>query len=379
MVVLKSGGAAMGQPGALLRKGLVIFQFTLSAVVIVGTLVIQSQLEYLGSKSLGYEKEDLISIRLRGSLFTQWQTFKEDVVSISGVLSASGATGTPVEAMISMQDDENGTPFRIYHYAGDSDYLKTMGMEIIAGRDFSEDIQTDRDGAIIINARAAQKLGLPENPVGEEIAGDVIIGIVGDFHMTSLHEEISPTFISSDRENYAHLIVRLNPENVAGALAGIGALWSERAPEYPFEFAFQDDKLERQYSSEENLAKFFGIFSGLVIIIACLGLFGLAAFTTEQRTKEMGIRKVLGATARQVVFLLSKDITIPVLFALILAAPVAYFGSNLWLAEFAYHTAVTPMEFFYAGLFLLGIAWLTVSYRALRAASANPVEALRQE
>ena len=285
--VLKSD-AGPRSGGSAIRKTLVVFQFTLSVVVVAATLIIQSQIDFLENKSLGYEEKDLVTIQLRGSTRTQWEDFKEAVGALSGVERVSAASGTPMEAMISMQDPEDGEgePFRLFHYFGDVDYIPTMGYELVAGRSFSEDMGTDGQSAVVVNEATVRQFGLEGDPVGQQVGEKTIIGVVKDFHSTSLHSEISPALIGMEGMRKAFLIVRVRPDNIAGVLAGIEQLWQTRAPEYPFEYDFQDDKLTLQYSSEEKLASFFRLFSFLVIGIACLGLFGLASFTAQQRTKE---------------------------------------------------------------------------------------------
>jgi putative ABC transport system permease protein len=357
----------------------VVFQFTLSIVVIASAFMIQSQLDFLQNQSLGYEDNDLITVRLRGDTASSWEDFKDEVLKIPGVELASAASGTPVEAMISMYEPVDAEPFRLYHYFGDTDYIKTMGYELVAGRDFSSEMGTDAAESVVVNEAAVRGLGLTGDPIGKKAGEKTIIGVVRDFQTASLREEISPALIAMDGMRKSFLIIRVNPARVVDVVAGISQIWNTRSQEYPFEYTFQDDKLTRQYSSEERLGQFFNLFSFLVIAIACMGLFGLAEFMTKSRTREIGIRKVMGASVRQVVVLLSRDITFPVIVAIFIGAPIAYFAADAWLAEFAYHVSISGFTILASGILLLIVAWLTVSARTLRAASVNPVDSLRGE
>jgi putative ABC transport system permease protein len=264
----------------------------------------------------------------------------------------------------------------------DYDFLKTMGMEIIAGRNFSEEFATDPT-AYILNETAVNLLGLTD-PVGSRITDNdrfyTVIGVVKDFHFKSLHHEISPVvYIGIPGDRAGFLSVRIQPENISGTISFLEQKWDEFTGGQPFNYSFLDDDLAAQYDAEQKTRQISGIFSALAILIGCLGLFGLAAFTAEQRTKEVGIRKVLGASVWNVVILMVKDFVKLVGIALIIGSPIAYFLMNRWLRNFAYATDIRLDSFLLAGALALGIALFTVSYQAVKAAIAEPVDSLRYE
>jgi putative ABC transport system permease protein len=262
----------------------------------------------------------------------------------------------------------------------DHQFIETLGMEMAAGRNFSRELLTD-SAAVILNESAARRLGWTET-IGKQLTSDdrryTVIGVVKDFHFESLHQEIRPLLIRLGASIW-YVSVRIRPENLASTLDFLKNRWQALVPDQPFEYSFLDSDFDRLYRAEERTGRIFGYFSALAILIACLGLFGLAAFAAERRTKEIGLRKVLGASVRQIVLLLSKEFTRLIAMAFVVAAPISYFAMNRWLQDFAYRTEINPFIFVLAGLLALVIAWLTVGYQALKAALANPVEALRYE
>jgi putative ABC transport system permease protein len=264
----------------------------------------------------------------------------------------------------------------------DYDFVKTMGMEMIAGRNFSEEYATDPN-AYILNETAVNLLGL-SNPVGSRITDNdrmyTVVGVVKDFHFKSLHHEISPVvYIGNPGDRAGFLSVRIQPENISGTLSFLEQKWGELTGGQPFNYSFLDDDLAAQYDAEQKTRQISGIFSVLAVFIGCLGLFGLAAFTAEQRTKEIGIRKVLGASVPNITILLVKDFIKQVGFAFIIGSPLAYFFMNRWLQNFAYSTDIRVDSILLAGALALGITLLTVSYQAIRAAIAEPINSLRYE
>jgi putative ABC transport system permease protein len=266
--------------------------------------------------------------------------------------------------------------------AVDHDYIETFKMEIIQGRDFSPEITSDASSSYIINEAAASAMGM-DSPVGEQLSvwgsRATIIGLVKNYHFESLHYEIMPLILRISPEHVLRLYIRIKPDNIPKTMKYIEAIWQKFFPEFPFEYNFLDETLNKLYKSEQRFGVILNLFSAMSIFISCLGLFGLALFIAEQRTKEIGIRKVLGATVSNIIMLLTKEFTKWVLIANIIAWPVAYYAMHRWLQNFAYRTNIGIFTFIISALLALMIALLTVSYQAVRAALANPVEALRYE
>ncbi len=391
--------------GSWLRNGLVIFQFWISIMLIVGTLVISKQMRFMQNKPLGFDKEQMITIPRAFVLITpgnpqanppvqgvnRIESFKEQLLNIAGVVNTASSNVVPGAGQFGIQFTPEGAnePFTANGMIADDDYIKSIGFEILEGRGFSEDF--DDSLSIIINERAVKSMGLAE-PVGTRLnntSGNpqvirtyTIIGVVKDFHYQSLRNEITP-FILMSNEGFGGgggvISVRISSENINQTISNIEAKWKEFVPEQPFKFHFLDQSLDDQYQAEKNSISVFIVFAGLAIIIACVGLFGLSAYTAGLRTKEIGIRKVMGASVLEVVFMLSKDFTKLILIAFVLAIPVAYYGMDQWLQGFYYRTGIDVFTFIIAGLSALLISWLTVSYQSIKASIANPVKSLQSE
>ena len=369
------------------RNALVIFQFTISIILLVSTLVVGRQIIYMLNKDLGFDKESVVVIRNAGVLGQELRAFKEELLTFPAVIGVSGSANHPsgafdgnVHRPVGTSDDRAVSMSMVF---ADYDYVKTMGMKIIAGRNFSEDFSTDQQNTYVLNETAVKMLNL-EDPVGTRITDHfreyTVIGVLKNFHFKSLHHEISPLIYVGILGPFANFMsVRLRSENINESLARLEKAWTEFTRQRPFEYTFLDDDLAEQYDAEEKTRQISGLFSGLAIFIGCLGLFGLAAFTAEQRTKEIGIRKVLGASIPNILFLLIKEFTKLVGIAFIIGAPLAYLAMRSWLIHFAYAVGLGVDLFVWAGLLALGIALLTVSFQAVRAAVRNPVESLRYE
>jgi putative ABC transport system permease protein len=374
--------------GTLLRKGLVIFQFLISSALIVATLTVGEQLSFLQSKELGYEREQVIILPVTNNeVQAEKQRLKEKLLLQKEVAEVSLMSGEPGgfhdRQAFMVESKEDIFPMRTVFT--DHDYLKTLAVELLAGRDFSLDYGTDEQEAIIINEAAARFIGWSvEEAVGKEIyvkndsAYRQVVGVVENFHFASLHEKIEPLAITIG-DYHRMMAVKLATTEMPAALAGLEKSWSEMAPSYPFAYTFLDQSYAELYEAEQKQGQLFSLFSGLAIFIACIGLFGLATFSAERRIKEIGIRKVLGATVPQLVKLMSRDFTLLVLIAFVLAAPLAYFLMEQWLASFAYRIAIPWWIFAAAGGFSLAIAWLTISYQSFKAATSNPTESIRSE
>jgi putative ABC transport system permease protein len=374
--------------GALLRKGLVVFQFLISSALMVATLTVGEQLDFLQSKDLGYEKEQLIILPIAfNEVQQEKQSLKDRLLQQKEVINASMISGEPGgfhdRHTFKIKKSDESFPMRTVFT--DYDYLSTFGVELICGRDFSRDYSTDPTEALIINEKAAAYLGwTPGEALGQKIfvendsAHREVIGVVKDYHYISLHNKIEPLAISIG-DYHRMMAVKLSTTEMSSVLAGIERSWHEIAPSYPFTYEFMDQSYAGLYEAEQKQGVLFSLFSGLAIFIACIGLFGLATFSAEQRIKEIGIRKVLGASVTQLVALVSRDFTMLVLIAFALAAPLAYYFMEQWLASFAYRIDITWWVFLMAGGFSLAIAWLTISYQSIHAATSNPVESIRSE
>jgi ABC-type antimicrobial peptide transport system permease subunit len=368
------------------RKGLVVFQFSLSAILIVATIIIYNQIQYVLNKNLGYKKENLIYFALEGEVKNQWETFRHEMLQhpkVTGVsrsnhvfLGRSTNTGG-----VSWPGKPADTEVLFESILVDYDLIETFGFEIAAGRSFSREYGAD-SSRVMVNQAAVRVMGL-ENPIGQNMnfwgQNWEIIGVLEDFNYDHLRYNVEPLFMILRRDYTRFGVVRLQSDEINKTIQDVEAIFEKFNPAYPFVYSFWDQQYAALYWNEMQtgaLAKYFSLFA---IIISCLGLLGLAAFTAEQRTKEIGIRKVLGATVTGLILLLSKDLVKLVWIALIIAVPVSWWLLNDWLNNFAYRTEITWWVFAMAGGLIFMIAVITVSIQALKAALANPVEALRYE
>ncbi|MFC2160468.1 ABC transporter permease [Acidobacteriota bacterium] len=374
------------------RSILVIFQFSLSIVLIFGTMIVFNQLDYMKERNLGFYKNQLVVIPISDrSTAKSLQPFKDEIESYSGILGVAATSHVPGQTTYINPFIPEGYSIEQMQYMGelyiDYDFIPTMGIEISEGRNFSKEFPTDISNAVIINEAAAKKFGW-EQPIGktiqdisssQKISGFSVIGVVKDFHIESLHKQIVPLFIGNTTHNLNSLVVRIRPENIPETISFLKKKMEEVYPQRPFEYSFLNDSFDSQYRAEERLGDIFSYFSVLAIFIACLGLFGLASYTAEQRKHEIGIRKVLGASLSGILILVSKEFTKWVLAANVIAWPIAYVSLSLWLQGFSYRTNITPKIFVFSALISLVIAFLTVSLQTFRAAVANPAKALRYE
>jgi len=384
--VLKSS-LRVGSTKSFLRKALVILQFSISIVLIISTVVVLDQLDFLRNRKLGFDKEHVVVTPIRdNTLRTNAEAIKAELMQNPGILSATVTIGVPGGVVagdaIQLVTDEGKKTITVRMIYTDHDYLKTMGMEIVEGRDFSKEMSTDVTEAFIVNEAAVRVLQL-ENPLETRFEWNKkkgrIIGVVKDFQFQSLREEINPLIIHIQPSDTYVFAMRIRPENIPGTLAFIENKWGELDPAHPFEYSFMDETFDRIYRSEEKLSQIFSVFSFLAIFIASLGLFGLALYMVEQRTKEIGIRKVLGASIGKIFVLLSREFALLVLVANLFAWPAAYFFMHNWLQNFAYRVNIAPWIFVLSAVLALVIAMLTISYQAVKAAMADPVNSLRYE
>ncbi len=378
--VIKTGAGAVW-----LRKSMVVTQFAIAIFLVVGTMVVYQQMNYIRNKNLGYKKENLVYISANGDVPQKYDVIKQSLLQVPGVEAVSSAGGQffswgSNSSNFRWEGKDPNESILFQHISSGFDFLKTIGAELVDGRDFSTAFPADSSN-FIINQKAAQLMGM-ENPVGQRLQwGDQngeIIGVVKDFPVTSLHNAQDPVilFLSS----YSNLVyVRVNSDQISSTMAQIEQTFKTHNPAYPFEYHFVDEEYDQMYRSEQRVGALSRIFAFLSIFVSCLGLFGLAAFTAEQRVKEIGIRKVLGASVPNLVTLLSKDFLLLVLVSTIVAFPVAWYIMNNWLARFAYRIDLNWQLFVLAGLMALLIALFTVSFQAIKASLANPIQSLRSE
>ncbi|HEY5967203.1 MAG TPA: ABC transporter permease [Chitinophagaceae bacterium] len=384
------GKLKTGLKGAFFRKALVVFQFGISVLLIVSVIVIMSQMNYLRNTDLGFNKEQSMIVRFDNlSISAKKKQFKNELLSIPAVNSVSLMSGEPGGFHDGYSFESQAKPGEKMMFSTeytDLDFVKTLGLKIIAGRDLSEGFTTDSAQAVLINRNAANKLGYtPEQAVGKWIKNlsrdslrRTIVGVVEDYHYVSLKDPIGPLVISPGKDRRLALI-RLKTDRIQSTIASIKKVYTAAAPDYPFEYKFLDEQFDRHYKTEAKQQAVLGIFSAIAIFIACLGLFGLASYTAIKRTKEIGVRKVLGSSIKNICFLLSKDLLRPVLLGTLLATPVGYHAMNKWLQSFAYRIDLHWWMFGVAVLTAVIIALLTVGSQAIKAALANPIKSLRTE
>ncbi|WP_184550332.1 ABC transporter permease [Mucilaginibacter sp. FT3.2] len=392
--VLK-GKLATGFKGGRLRSLFVVFQFSISIFLIIGTLVIYNQLNYIQTKNLGYNRNQVLVIKNVFELNNQAAIFKQKVKELPGVLNATMTGFLPTSGFkstsIYYKDATLNEKTSIFpqSWRVDEDYISTLDMKLAAGRNFSKDMPTDSAG-VVINEAAAKFLGFKE-PVNSIIYRSMssqhvmthmkpyrILGVVKDFNFNSLHENVTPVILTLDSDNGA-LSIRVNTNNLSLTLKQINAAWKDLNPNVQINYSFMDQDFDASYRTEQRTGQIFIIFTTLAIVIACLGLFGLAAYAAEQRTKEIGIRKVLGASVAAITRMLSLDFVKLVGISILIASPIAWYLMNLWLRDFAYRISIQWWVMVVAGCAALVIAIITVSFQAIKAAVANPVDSLKNE
>lgn len=377
-------GATLGiekKKGVIFRKILVVVQFSISIILIAGTLIVSRQLSYLQNSDLGFDKDNLIYIPLRGNLARSFPDIKRSIAAIPGVEGVTAANILPThgnESLLDSWEGNSGEDKIVVNITSvDHDYFQVMNMDITAGRAFSQEHTTDLSQAVIINQEAARQMGL-EFPLEKRIWGKRIIGVVQDYNFLTLKKKIAPIIISLTDRHYYNMFVRVKPGN-KHVLQDAAAAIKRYSPDYLFEYHYLEDDLAAMYSNEIQISRLFRIFAALAVFIACLGMIGLASFTAERRTKEIGIRKVLGASTFGIVGILSRDFTGLVVMANVFALPAAYLAMDRWLQNYAYRTSLDLKVFVLSGILILVAAGTTVGVLALRAAVADPVKSLRDE
>ena len=388
IAVLKGKFFRSGSNGGRLRKGLVVFQFTMSVILIIGTIVVSRQVDYIQSRNIGYQKENLVYVPMEGDLRSQYKVFKSEAGRIPGIESVSYMSDDPdfMDDNTSDLSWEGKAPdayLEVAQAAVTYDFVQTMKLSLVKGRDFSRDFPSDSSG-YLINETAAREMGYTD-PIGKTLTmwgrKGTVIGVLKDFNFKSVHERIKPlvlfTFIQP--RPFGTILVRTKPGQTKQALATLETLCRQLNPGFPFSYQFSDEAYQALYKGEQVVQSLSNVFAFLAIIISCLGLLGLAAFTAEQRTKEIGIRKVLGAGVLSLFILVSKEFLALVGTALLIAAPLAWYVMNKWLDSYAYRISIAWWVFALAGLIAFAITLLTISFQSVKVALSNPVRSLRAE
>lgn len=392
-VAVLKGSIQAGVKSGWLRNTLVTVQFIVSIVMIIGTMVVYQQLRFIQNKNVGFDKEQVLILHDTHLLGDKAKAFKEQLGNLSAVSSVTmagyvpaGNSNSGTDGFLPENAENNITPYRFATYQVDENYLKTLGIGLAAGRDFSKAFGGD-SASVLINEAAVKQFGW-KDPIGKRIRtiGNgtpeskkfyTVVGVTKDFHFRSMHERIAPLVMFYGEDQY-QMAARIKTNDIPALLKTVGKTW-KATTDNPFAYSFLNERFNKMYESEQRVGKLFGIFAGLAVVIACLGLFGLAAFTTIQRTKEIGVRKVLGASVLSIVSLLSKDFVKLVGIAIVIASPLAWYGMNQWLSDFAYKVSIEWWVFLLAGVLAVSVALLTVSFQSIKAALVNPVKSLKAE
>jgi predicted permease len=390
VLALKNKITSASVGGISLRRGLVVTQFAISQVLIIGTIIAVTQMKFVKNADLGFKKEAILVINSNNDSIAQsrQKSFNQKLLQMPSVESVCFSSDVPSSDnnwssnfSFDHRPDEN---FHVFIKYGDENYFKTYGLTLVAGKTFSE---SDTTKEVVINETLMKKLGLkdPQQAIGKEMkfggspGWKNIVGVVKDFKTNSLKENIKPTVLGEMRKVYTVTAVKLKTSNISKTRADIEAAWNQSFPEYAYTAAYMDENLANFYQQDEQLALLYKIFAGIAILISCLGLYGLVSFMAVQKTKEIGVRKVLGASVKNIVFLFSKEFTVLVLISSVIAVPVAYYMMNSWLQDFVFRIKITPTVFIVAIFISVCIAWLAVGYKSIKAAIANPVKSIRTE
>jgi hypothetical protein len=384
-----TGRLKTGPAGSPFRNTLVVGQFTISIGLIIVSAIIFAQIHYMKHERLGFNKNRIVVLRMIGDSFEKSiQTIKTELSSCSGVIDVTASSHVPGgfsgwHAFVPQGYRLDQTQV-MASISIDPDFIPMMGIQIVDGRNFSDDIIEDQAESILINEEAAKRFGW-KDPVGKTIrnllneTNKTVIGVVSNFHLRSLHHHLMPLYIDYNPSNLGYVSIKIKPDELSKTLHFLRQKWVEITPAQTLDYFFLAEAFDQQYCDDEKLGIILSNFSTLAILIACLGLFGLASFTVEKRTKEIGIRKALGASVFSIIVLLLKEFTKLILLANVIAWPIAFFTMNRWLQNYAYRIEIGLSAFVLAGLIVLVIALLTAGYQAIKAARANPVDALRYE
>jgi putative ABC transport system permease protein len=382
--------ARQGNSGGLVRKGLVVFQFTMSIILISATIVIFRQMDYMRSRNLGFQKEQMMQVNIPFKLQSKMETIKQELSKIPAVISTSSSNfsfGNGVSNIALLPDGAADNEVTSEATIGvDADFIPNFGLDLLAGRNFQKGNISDDTSAFIVNEAAVRQFnwGTPEAAIGKSMDWGLgkkgfVIGVIKDFNFNSLHSNIEPLVIHIIPDWYNYITLRVEGNDMSGVITQAEQIWKQFESEDAFKYAFMDQDFDKLYKAEEQTRTIVGLLASLAIFIACLGLFGLAAFIAEQRTKEIGIRKVLGANVAGIIVLMSKDFLQLISVAFMLAVPIAWYAGTQWLTSFAFKTEIVWWIFAVAGGAAAGVALLTVSFQSIKASMMNPVKALRTE
>jgi putative ABC transport system permease protein len=375
--------------GISLRRSLVVTQFAISQILIIGTIVAITQMSFIRNADLGFNQDAvfLINSNADSTMHARQEAFKQQLLQIAGVQQVSFSNDVPSSSNGWYSnfafDHRPGEPFQVSLKYTDADYFKTFGLQFLAGGAFDKS-DTMRD--VVINETMVKKLGLknPEEAIGKEIQiarnkWNRISGVLKDFKTSSLREAIKPTLIGSDRSFYGVTAIKLRSSNIKNTRANIEQVWNQFFPEYAFTSSYMDESIASFYEQDYQFALLYKIFAGIAIFISCLGLYGLVSFMAVQKTKEIGIRKVLGASVSNIIYVFSKEFTLLIFIGSLIAVPIAYFMMNSWLQNFVFRIKMNIGIFIIAIVLSLFIAWIAVGYKSTKAALINPVKSLKSE
>jgi len=385
--VLK-GQSGVSQSNVQLRRVLVVFQFTLSILLIIGTIIVSNQLSFMQNKNLGFDKDQLISVKIRGDISEHLELFKTELTNEHNILSVCAVSNKPTHGRFftasstdweGRNDDQKVV---MSFVAIDYDYIKTFNMKMSDGAYYSRDLATDTANGIVLNETAVRAMGI-ESPIGKRFSfndNDLnIIGVVKDYSFQSLYHNIEPLALAFIPQMYRYLYVKISPNEVLSTLATIETIYGRFASGHPFEYKFLNEDYEMLYAKERKMNTIFIYFTVLAIVIASMGLFGLVSFVAEKRTREIGIHKVLGASVSSIANMITKEFVLLTVISNLIAWPIAYYFTNKWLNGFAYRIEYEVSTFLITCIFALAITLLSVGYRAIKAATSNPIYAIRQE
>ncbi len=388
-ITVLRGSFGSSKSGIWFRRVLVVIQFTASITMIIGTSVVFNQLDYISNKNMGFQPEQIININLDNpDLRAKAETFKSELKAITGIKSIGASTDMPGEGfgrtgglIPEGLNDEESWIASVMDI--DDNYFETVGMEMAAGRNFSKDFPSDVDHGLIINESAARDLGW-DDPVSKRFntRGEryfTVVGVVKDFHFENMQHKIEPLIIGYDPEASGVISIKVDASGVAATIASIQNVWEGLFPSYPFEYRFFDESFASLFENDRDFGTLVANFTWLAIFIACLGLFGLAAFTGEQKTKEIGIRKVMGASSTNIMYIISRDFALLVIIASLIASPLAYYTMNKWLEGFEYKSELNAILFIISSVAALIVALITISFHTYKAANLNPADSLRNE
>ena len=381
-----------GGSGVSLRSVLVVIQFTISIVLLIGVGVVQDQLEFVKTKELGFNDHQVLVLPVSDDIITKYESVKSTLMQHEGINNVAFSSRIPSGRLLDSQSttaevdgEMKQINFRIADVHTDHDFLKALDIPVVAGRDFNSELASDSTEAFIVNEATVRVIGWQSNDqaIGKKFnygaRQGYIIGVVKDFHFESLHQEIAPIVFLVTNGRGGSLVLKIDEEKQAETMAFLQEQWSFLRPGFPFTYFFIDARFDEQYANEDRLGELVGYFSALAILIGMLGLFGLASYTTEQRFKEIGIRKVLGASAMEILFMLTRGFSKLVFIGYLLAIPIAYYLMTQWLETFAYHGVVSWMTIISAGIIAMVFAWLTVGFQTLKAARSNPIDSIQYE